>query len=183
MPKTILFWHLQSCMRIKVFITGILVLSSLGIVNAWMLNHPSAKSVSSTTEQTNDTIPKRNLHGKGRRINPYPIVLQKFFTHVWKGYTICNGDTTKIPSELTVTGKDSVDVYVSGLIHHKSKLSGAVRGYMIIVESQKIRSPKGEHLVEGTFILSNDFNSLTGNYTNKLNGKTDTCTAVYHPVQ
>jgi hypothetical protein len=181
--ETILLLNLQDAMCMKSRITVLFVFFSFGLVNAFVFSKANGISATQFAPQTGDTIPKRNLHGKGRRINPYPIILQKFFTRVWSGNTTCNGDEGKSPSVLTITGKDSVDVYVSGLLHSKAKVVGAIRGYMIIIEPQKIHSSKGEHLVEGNFILSNDFNSLTGNYTSKLKGKTDTCTVVYHPQQ
>jgi|GEM_PF-6021069 hypothetical protein len=166
----------------KSFVTCIFIFCSLGLVSAFISGKSTGGHTTSAAEYS-DTIPQRNPRGNGRRINPYPILLQKFFTRTWNGFTVCKGDTSKVPSVLTITSKDPVDVYVSGLIHQNSKVVAAIRGYMVIIRPQKIHSPKGEHLVEGDFILSNDFNSLTGKYTSKLKGKTDTCIAVYRAQQ
>lgn len=130
----------------------------------------------------NDSIAKQRPHGQGRRPYPYPAILQKYFTHAWSGVTACNGDTLKSPASLNITRKDSIHVYITGLQLHKTKLLAGIRGYELIIQAPQEHINREESLA-GSFIISNDFHTLTGSYTIKRGGHTDSCTAIFYPAK
>lgn len=174
--------HLQFKISMNTLATGSFVLCILLAVNAAVSCKPPREAAKAYVQQTNTGQP----HSGGRerrRPNPYPVILQKFFTHPWSGFKWCNNDTTKIPEALTLTTKDSVDVYITGFHNNQIRVEGAIRGYMVIIRPQKIPLPGGNRTIEGVLVLSNDLNTLKGYYTTQTGAHTDSCTASFHPVQ
>ena len=142
-------------------------------------NHPKAAVNTAVTHKagaTADPEPRPVQHGP----NPYPFLPQRDFTRLWNGAAYCNKDTVGVAASLNLTSKDSMDVYVTGFYNSKSKVEARIRGYMVLIKPQNIHLPEGDRVVEGSFVLSNDRNTLKGFYTTQSNGKIDSCRAVFH---
>jgi len=121
------------------------------------------------------------IQGGGGHGNPYPVISQRRFTRVWTGFKKCNNSNDETPSKITITSKDSMELYVSGFINAGDKIEGKTRGYTVLISLQRAGSGKRENTIEGTFDLSNDGNTLRAFLVSHINGHRDSCSAVYHP--
>ena len=120
-----------------------------------------------------------NPNAMQHHANPYPVIQQKYFLNTWTGTESCENNAQN-PSSVTLTARDSLSVFISGLFNTADKLEGTIRGYVVIIKQQTITlMPKG-CTIDGTLILSNDHQTLNGYFKKQINGQVDSCNAVYH---
>jgi len=167
----------------RIFVVIIFFLFSGVVTGSLVSCNPSKATAASKSEQQAHSTLITGESNPQHRANPYPVIPQKDFTRVWSGLKKCNNGKDESASTLTIASRDSANVFLSGFFSAGDSVVGKVRGYMVIIQHQSIRSIAVDNAIEGSFVLSNDHNTLKGFLTTQLNGHVDSCSAVYHLPQ